>query len=235
MFCGKIRCCLTFCSTAPYLWSTFAGGASDRPNGFLRSTADPEDPPLTWRKRKGPRSKPRARAVDLGSTAILLCFACNYFYTQPPLLPMITTRDPYEGIVLRHLIKHDDPVRVTEIGDKLGHFCLNDDAFLLVKYSSRDRSPWRFTFRPDDIRTLIHDQNQGGLFGGSYVCLVCGLESLCALREEEWSTLLDLTMTEGQQTITVRRDPQSSFEVAGSSGKLDRKVPASRFPGLIFE
>lgn len=148
---------------------------------------------------------------------------------------MITTRDPYEGVVLRYLIKQDVPIRVAEIGDKPGHFCLNEDAFLLVKYSSRSCPPWRFTFRPDDVRTLIRDQNQGGLFGGSYVCFVCGLESLCALREEEWSTLLDLTMTEGQQTIVVRRDPRSSFEVTGSSGQLDRKIPASRFPGLIFE
>jgi len=156
-------------------------------------------------------------------------------HIQHSSLPMITTRDPYDGVVLRHLIKHDAPIQVAEIRDKPGHFCLNEDAFLLVKYSSRNCSPWRFTFRPDDVRTLVRDQNQGGLFGGSYVCLVCGLESLCALQEEEWSSLLDLSVADKQQTVAVRRDPRSSFEVTGSSGRLDRSIPASRFPGLVFE
>lgn len=148
---------------------------------------------------------------------------------------MINSRDPYYGVVLRSLAKYGEPFHIAELGDKAGHFCLNEDAFLLVKYSSRNRSPWRFTFRLDDIRTLIDDQNQGGLFGGSYVCLVCGFDSLCALREDEWSTLLDLTAASGQQTVTVSRDPRSSFEVTSSSGNLSRKIPASRFPSLIFE
>jgi len=148
---------------------------------------------------------------------------------------MINVRDPYEGVVLRHLIKPDDPIEVTEIGDKLGHFCLNEDIFLLVKYSSRNRSPWRFTFQPDDIETLVNDHNRGGLFGGSYVCLVCGLNTLCALREKEWSTLFDLGGREEQQTITVCRHPRTSFEVAGSAGQLEQKIPISRFPSLLFE
>jgi len=147
---------------------------------------------------------------------------------------MINTRDPYDGIVLRRLAKYGEPFEVAEIGDKAGHYCLNEGAFLLVKYASRNRSPWQFTFRPDDIDTLVNDQKEGGLFGGSYVCLVCGYNSLCALEEAEWSSLFDFDVT-GQQTVVVRRDPRSSFEVTGSLGKLDRKIPASRFPSLIFD
>lgn len=147
---------------------------------------------------------------------------------------MINARDPYDGIVLRSLAKYGEPFQVADLGDKAGHFCLNEDAFLLVKYASRNQSPWRFTFRPDDIKTLVNDHNEGGLFGGSYVCLVCGYNSLCALQEAEWSSLLDFN-TSGQQTVVVRRDPRSSFEVTGSSGALDRQIPASRFPSLIFE
>lgn len=148
---------------------------------------------------------------------------------------MINNRDPYDGIVLRSLAKYGEPFQIADIGDKAGHFCLNEDAFLLVKYASRNRSPWRFTFRPGDIETLVDDHSQGGLFGGSYVCLTCGFESLCALREEEWSALLDLSETDTQQTIVVRKRPGTSFEVTSSAGNLDRKIPASRFPGLIFE
>jgi len=148
---------------------------------------------------------------------------------------MISERDKYYGIVLRHLTRHDGLFNIQEVGDKAGHFCLNENAFLLVKYSSADSSPWRFTFRPDDIRTLIDDQNEGRLFGGSYVCLVCGFKSLCALREDEWSTLLDLGARSRQQTVSVRKNRRSSFEVKGASGSLDHKIPASRFPSLVFE
>lgn len=148
---------------------------------------------------------------------------------------MITERDKFYGVVLRHLTRHEELSNVREVGDKAGHFCLNDNAFLLVKYSSSDTAPWRFTFRPDDIRTLIDDQNEGGLFGGSYVCLVCGFKSLFALREDEWSTLLDLGGRSRQQTLSVRKDLRSSFEVRGTSGQLGHKIPASRFPSLVFE
>lgn len=148
---------------------------------------------------------------------------------------MINNRDPYDGIVLRSLAKYGEPFQIADLGDKAGHFCLNEDAFLLVKYASRNRSPWQFTFRPDDIETLVNDHNRGGLFGGSYVCLVCGYNSLCALQEGEWSVLLDLNEVENQQTICVRRSPRSSFEVTGFAGSLSRKVSASRFPALIFE
>jgi len=148
---------------------------------------------------------------------------------------MITQRDKFYGVVLRHLTRHNGSFKVREVGDKAGHFCLNDDAFLLVKYSSSENSPWRFTFCPGDVHTLVEGQNHGGLFGGSYVCLVCGFESLCALREDEWSTLLELNTTKGQQTISVQRSPRSLFEVKETCGNLNRKIPASRFPSLVFE
>jgi len=58
---------------------------------------------------------------------------------------MINNRDPYDGIVLRSLAKYGEPFQIADLGDKAGHFYLNEDAFLLVKYASRNRSPWQFT------------------------------------------------------------------------------------------
>jgi len=151
---------------------------------------------------------------------------------------MISTRDPYDGVVLRTLVKYGEPSRIEDLRDKAGHFyvdCSDRQAFLLVKYSSYDRSPWQFTFQPGDIETLVADHNRGGLFGGSYVCLVCSFESLCVLRGEEWSALLSLDEPQKQQTITAQRRPGTSFQVTGSAGQLSRAVPVSRFPSLLFE
>lgn len=149
---------------------------------------------------------------------------------------MITERDKYYGVVLRHLTKSGHRVSgLREVGDKAGHFHINEEAFLLVKYSSRDRSPWRFSFHPSDFPVLVEGYHQSGLFGGSYVCLVCGFDSVCLLHEDEWSALLNLNDTGRQQTITVCRGAGRSFSVSGTAGKLDYKVPVSRFPSLLFD
>lgn len=148
---------------------------------------------------------------------------------------MITERDKFYGVVLRHLTKNGHPISsLAELGDKAGHFCINEEAFLLVKYSSASESPWRFSFHPGDLPILVKDHNRGGLFGGSYVCLVCGFNSVCMLREDEWSALLHLDSTDRQQTVTVRRAVGRSFAVSGTAGQLKHKVPVSRFPSLIF-
>ena len=147
---------------------------------------------------------------------------------------MTAVRDQFEGVVLRRLIKHDNPPRITEVGDKPGHFRLDDSTFLLVRYSSSEQSPWRFTFRPEDIGTLIEDRNKADLFGGSHVCLVCGLSTICPLDSDEWSVVLDLDAVDGQQTITVRRKPGTQFKVRGSGGKLAHKVPATQFPSPVL-
>ena len=147
---------------------------------------------------------------------------------------MIAIRDQFEGVVLRRLLKHDDPPRIVEIGDKLGHFQLDDSTFLLIKYSSSDQSPWRFTFRSEDVATLIDDRNRTDLFGGIYICLVCGLRTICSLETDEWSRVLDLQKTQKQQTITVRRKPGAQFTVTGTAGDLDHKVPATKFPSPVL-
>jgi len=147
---------------------------------------------------------------------------------------MIAVRDQFEGVVLRRLLKHDDPPRIAEVGDKQGHFQLDDSTFLLIKYSSSDQSPWRFTFRSEDVATLIEDRNRTDLFGGSYICLVCGLRTICSLGADEWSTVLDLQNGKEQQTIMVRRRPGTQFTVTGTAGDLDHKVPATNFPSPVL-
>ena len=151
------------------------------------------------------------------------------------ILLMITERDKYYGVVLRQLTKSGHRVSdLREVGDKAGHFHINEEAFLLVKYSSKDQSPWRFCFHPSDFPVLLESHHRGGLFGGSYVCLVCGFDSICLLHEDDWSVLLSMSCTDRQQTIMVRRDAGRSFIVSGTAGRLDYKVSLSRFPSSLF-
>lgn len=146
----------------------------------------------------------------------------------------ISKRDQLYGAVLRKLARHGTLHTVREVGDKAGHFRLNDGTYLLMKYSTNAGSPWRFTFRPEDIETLLADYKRAGLFGGSFICLICGIDVICPLAADEWSKVLDLNNPTVQQTICVSRVSGCQLEVTGTGGGLDRKIPAARFPAVIF-
>ncbi|NBB75111.1 MAG: hypothetical protein GVY35_15790 [Bacteroidetes bacterium] len=144
---------------------------------------------------------------------------------------MISARDQIYGAVLRQIVK-EGGARLAEVSDCAGRFRLNGSTSLLVKYATNSSSPWYFSFHPEHIKILRRDLNEhGGLF--SIVCLVCGSDSICALRHDEWSSVLDLNAQNSQQTITLRRAKRCSFSVSGPVGMLDYKVPASRFPTIL--
>lgn len=77
---------------------------------------------------------------------------------------MLSGRDQALGPLICGLVRHST-VKLAKVGDKTGRFRLNDSRYLLVKHASNSRSPWRFTFLPDDIQALLADQSRAGLFG----------------------------------------------------------------------
>lgn len=145
----------------------------------------------------------------------------------------LSKRDQLYGAVLRKLAQHGT-YAVREVGDKAGHFRINDYTYLLIKYATSSGSSWRFTFRPEDIKVLVADHNRSGLFGGSYICLICGTDVICSLAPDEWAALLDLADTASQQTIRVSRAAGCQLEVSGTFGLLPSKIAATRFPAIVL-
>ena len=144
---------------------------------------------------------------------------------------MLPRRDQQFGPLLCGLVKRG-PVEIGKASDKAGHLRVGDRR-LLAKYASSDNSPWTFTFRPDDVQTLIADYTSAGLFG-SYLCLICGSDFICVLRSGEVFELLSTEGLQHTQTIQVQRSAGCSPVVSGSEGQLDRRVPAKRFPTLLL-
>lgn len=144
---------------------------------------------------------------------------------------MITLRDQYHGAVLRKIVSHRH-AQICEIGDKVGHFQIDSETHLLVKYATNEKSPWRFIFRPEDVSLLLADHNRAER---SYPVLVCGFDSICLLQAAEWFELLDTGNPDTQQTIVVRRKRGCQFRVSSPKETLKKTVSLSRFPSVLFK
>ena len=145
---------------------------------------------------------------------------------------MIPPRSLHFGLLLHGLVKNG-PVEIGKPSEKAGHLCI-DERRLLAKYDSSTSSPWSFTFRPQDIRTLVEDYSSAGLFG-NYVCLICGSDSICVLRSDEVFQLLSTEDPQQSQTIRVRKSKGCCLRVSGSEGQLEPAIAANRFPDIFFQ
>ena len=142
---------------------------------------------------------------------------------------MLPHRHQHFGPLLCGLVKHG-PVKIEKASAKAGHFHMGGRR-LLAKYASASSSAWGFTFRPEDVRTLVADHASAGFF--SYLCLICGSDFICVLRSDEAFDLLSTDVRQKSQTIRVRRSYGCCLRVSGSEGQLDRTVPANRFPSFL--
>ena len=146
---------------------------------------------------------------------------------------MMSDRSQRYGAVLYRIVKHSGgSICLRQIGDKAGHYSIDDASRLLIRSRACEISPWRFTINRSDLVILVNDCRETGLFGDSHLCLVCGNSLICSLSLEEWSQLLDLHH-EGAQSITVHSQDGCQLSVSGSAGTLDHKIPRSRFPSNI--
>jgi len=143
---------------------------------------------------------------------------------------MITRKDKITGAALHLALKagvaFDKVVRSPE------HFKTKDGARIVVKRSRVASSPWRFSFDPSLVNFMNVTQKRADLFTGVYIWLVCGTDSICELRADEWKTVLHSQSPESKQWICISRPPDCSFGVRGSAGRLDHKVRVGRFPLL---
>lgn len=111
---------------------------------------------------------------------------------------MITKTDQILGAVLRRSIKDGVVQKIAEADDHPGHFIVDENKHVLVKHAQSTSSTWRFTFSPEVVETLVSLQGAAGLFGGTYLWLVCDNESVCELGVDEWSTVLNVDSPEIQ-------------------------------------
>ena len=107
-------------------------------------------------------------------------------------------------------------------------YVVNDDKFLFIKYTTRERPPWRFTFDREDIGRCL---NMSGNYSLLVLGFVCGSDGVCAV---DWSQGLEL-LGDKPGWVAASRKHNHSYTVWGAKGELKRKVSLNRWPALIFD
>lgn len=138
---------------------------------------------------------------------------------------MIDKQDYYHGAAILQLLRS---VHAQNIKPHVDGYAVNDWAFIVIKYSTRNHSPWRFTLTPDEAQALSAPPKRRFR---TFVALVCGGDGICVVNWDEIKSLLP----EAPAWISCRRLPNKWYSLAGALGELQRKIPLSAWPALVFD
>jgi hypothetical protein len=142
----------------------------------------------------------------------------------------VQKKDIYHGIALTQIVEFDEFKALNKADTKYGHYLVNTDRRVLVKYSSAQYGPWQFTFNQDHLNMINGDLRRKDQL---YVVLVCGDATVCLLDEDEVQQLINVDSS-ASEWIRVDSRPGSQLRVRGSQANLNHKVPHNRFPDAIF-
>lgn len=130
----------------------------------------------------------------------------------------------YEGAALHQLIKGADVSSVQYVAP---FWVLNGKIRVYLKYSTAVRSPWGFTFGPDEQWLLHACAQQNPLFIG----LICGSDGIAAVPFESYVTIA--AISDSALRIACTRLHREHFEVSGPLGALARKIAPSDWKRVV--
>jgi hypothetical protein len=107
-------------------------------------------------------------------------------------------------------------------------YVVNNDLFVMLKYTTKARSPWGFTFDQEDVERCCKmiESYRRVILG-----LICGGDGVCAL---DWRQAEGLLQRKPGR-IAAGRMHNRRYEVWGSAGELKRKVSLRSWPSILFE
>lgn len=136
----------------------------------------------------------------------------------------IKKQEFYEGAAL-HLLARAGGIK--SIRYEAPFFLINERLKVLLKYSTKGRSPWGFTFTPDEQKLLL--EPTAGT--ESVVGLVCGSDGVAAFTCEEYLRIAK----SGKSAVHIScyRQHGEYYEVNGPCGRLSRKVSPSEWRRIL--
>jgi len=140
-------------------------------------------------------------------------------------------QDYYHGAALTQLVESTGFTALNKASDRYGHYLVNHDRRMFVKYRSNGTSRWQFGFTQPEIRAIRDDHK--GQKGKTFVVLVCGPETICPLTRDELFSVIDQNAT-GQQAMRVEFKQGQSMRVTGPLGRLKGTIPHNAFPRKIL-
>lgn len=132
----------------------------------------------------------------------------------------------YEGAAL-HLIARTG--QISSIRYEAPFFLLNNRLSVLLKYSTKGRSPWAFTFTTAEQAFLEMSATKFE----TAIALICGADGVAAFSYESYASMA--CRRQGTVHIACYRNHGEHYEINGPDGRLTRKVAPSNWPRILDE
>lgn len=137
---------------------------------------------------------------------------------------MIEKLEFYHGAAIVQLIEDD---RCKSVGKNEYGYVVNGTRSVVIKYTTKAQSPWRFTVSDDDIAR--HDL-AARKFEICVLALVCGGDGVCSV---EWKIAREL-LGGSPGWLAAKRRFNGCYGVNGSAGSLKNKIPVNQWPEIVF-
>jgi hypothetical protein len=127
----------------------------------------------------------------------------------------IRKQEYYEGAALHVLARKGV---ITSIRYDAPLFWINERLFVLLKYSTKVRSPWGFTFTPEEQRILGRKRAEANIVIG----LICGGDGIAAIPFDRYCAVVPAQ--ESSVHVACYRAHNEHYEVSGPKGTLGGKI-----------
>jgi hypothetical protein len=136
----------------------------------------------------------------------------------------IKKQEFYEGAAL-HLLARTG--RITSICYEAPFFLLNQHLLALLKYSTKGRSPWGFTFTPDEQEILRARASDSTII----VALICGSDGIAAFSYDNYMQMV--VPRDAAVHIACYRQHGEHYEVYGPDGRINGKISPSNWKRIL--
>lgn len=136
----------------------------------------------------------------------------------------IKKQEFYEGAAL-HLLARTGGIM--SIRYDAPFFLLNDQLLVILKYSTRGRSPWGFTFTRDEQVLLQNRASEQKTVIG----LICGADGVAAFPYDAYCSVA--APRKSAVHIACYHQHHGHYEVNGPDGTLDGKVAPSDWQRIL--
>jgi hypothetical protein len=136
----------------------------------------------------------------------------------------IKKQDFYEGAAL-HLLVRTGVVASIRYDEPF--FLVNNELLVYLKYSTKGRSPWGFTFTRDEQVLLQFRAAQARIVMG----LICGADGVAAVTYEEYRSVA--APRKAAIHVACYRKHGEHYEVNGPDGRLPGKVAPANWHRIL--
>jgi hypothetical protein len=136
----------------------------------------------------------------------------------------ISKQDFYEGAALNLIARTG---QIAGIINRAPFYILNGTVAVMLKYSTRGRSPWGFSVTENEQAQL----KARALKSNTAIGLICGSDGVVALGYQSFISIAALRNSAIH--ISCYRDHGEHYEVSGPNGKLSKKIAPSSWNKIL--